>query len=102
MLVARIFLHLIFRNPDGSLTLVSWYFVLLSLFMVAGGTWCLLSPQSYVRYVTQGRLVNPPKGLFGTLTTSPRWVRTSGAVAIVVAVCFMGWVVVFSTPGRLY
>lgn len=100
--MARIFLHLIFRNPDGTLTFFSWYFALVALFMVASGIWSLLSPQSYVRFMTRGRWVKPQSGRLWMVMASPRWVRITGAVAIVAAVCFMGWVVLFSVPGRLY
>ena len=102
VLVMRVFLHLIFRNPDGSFTFFSWYLAFVALFMVASGIWSLLSPQSYVRFMTQGRWAKPPSGQLWTTMSSPRWVRTVGLVAIAVTVGFMGWVLLFSVPGRLY
>jgi hypothetical protein len=100
--VTRLFLHIIFRNPDGSLTVYSRYLALVALFMIASGIWSLLSPHSYVRFTTQGRWVKPPSGPFWTIMSQPRSVRIVGTVAILVAVGFMGWVVFVYAPGRLY
>lgn len=97
-----VFLHLLFRNPDGSFTFFSWYIAYVALFMVASGIWSLLSPQSYVRIMTQGRWAKPPNGVLWATIASPRWVRAAGLLAIVAAVAFMGWVLLFSVPGRLY
>ena len=100
--MTRIFLHLVFRNFDGSLTPYSWFFAAVALFMVESGIWCLVSPDSYVRYMTQSRWARPPSGQFWTTMSSPRWVRISGALAIIVAVGFMSWVLLLSVPGHLY
>jgi hypothetical protein len=55
-----IFLSLVFRNPDGSLTGYSWFFAVVALFMISSGIWCLVSPESYVRYTTRSRWVTRP------------------------------------------
>jgi len=100
--MTRIFLHLVFRNFDGSLTIYSWFLAAVALFMVGSGIWCLVSPESYVRYMTRGNWVQPPTGRFWMTMASPRWTRISGALAIIVAVGFLVWVLLLSVPGHLY
>lgn len=97
-----VFLALVFRNPDGSLTFYTWFLAAVALFMIGSGIWSLISPTSYVRYTTQSRWVKPPTGKFWTTMSSPRWVRALGVLAIVVAVGFMTWVLFFAAPGVLY
>ena len=100
--MTRIFLHLVFRNFDGSLTIYSGFLAAVALFMVGSGIWCLVSPESYVRYMTRGNWVHPPTGRFWMTMAAPRWTRISGALAIIVAVGFMAWVLLLSVPGHLY
>jgi uncharacterized membrane protein HdeD (DUF308 family) len=97
-----IFLSLIFRNSDGSLTAYSWFLAVVALFMISSGIWCVVSPESYVRYMTRSRWVEPPSGRFWSTMRSPRWVRASGVLAIVAAVGFMTWALFFTVAGRLY
>jgi hypothetical protein len=59
-----IFLSLVFRNPDGSLTGYSWFLAVVALYMISSGIWCLMSPASYVRFMTRTRWVTPPSGPF--------------------------------------
>jgi hypothetical protein len=42
--MASIFLKLIFRDPDGTFTLFSWFFGALALLMIAAGLWCVVAP----------------------------------------------------------
>ncbi len=100
--MTRIFLHLVFRNFDGSLTAYSWFLAAVAFFMGGAGIWCLVSPESYVRYMSRGRWSKPPTGNFWTTIASPRWTRISGALAIIAAVGFMAWVLLLSIPGQLY
>lgn len=97
-----IFLLLEFRDADGSFTFYTWFLGAVAMFMVGSGIWSVISPKSYVRYTTQGRWVKPATGHFWTTISAPRWVRTLGALAIVVAVGFMTWVLFFTAPGALY
>jgi hypothetical protein len=100
--VTRIFLHLVFRNFDGSLTTYSWFLAAVAVFMVGSGIWCLVSPESYVRYMSRGRRAQRPSGHFWMTMASARWTRIAGALAIILAVGFMGWVLLLSQPGQLY
>ncbi len=96
MPLAVVFLHLIFRNPDGSLTDFSWYFAAVATFMVISGIWSLISPESYRRFSLGSKRAQASK-------LPPLWLlRTAGGVGIVAAVGFMGWAIFFSTPGKLY
>jgi uncharacterized membrane protein HdeD (DUF308 family) len=97
-----IFLSLVFRNSDGSLTGYSWFLAAVALFMISSGIWCVVSPESYVRYMTRSRWVTPPSGRFWSNMRSARWMRASGVLAIAVAVGFMTWVIFFTVAGRLY
>ncbi|HEY8855398.1 MAG TPA: hypothetical protein VIN12_09055 [Candidatus Dormibacteraeota bacterium] len=97
-----IFLSLVFRNPDGSLTGYSWFLAVVALYMISSGIWCLVSPASYVRFMTRTRWVTPPSGPFWSRMSSPGWVRASGVLAIAAAVGFMTWVLFFTVAGRLY
>ncbi len=97
-----VFLALVFRNPDGSLTFYTWFLGAVAVFMIGSGIWSLVSPTSYVRYPTQSRLVKPTTGQFWTTVSSPRWVRAIGVLAIVMAVGFMTWVLFFTARGVAY
>ena len=100
--MTTIFLHLVFRNSDGSLTANSWFLAAVALFMVGSGIWCLVSPESYVRSISGGRRAQASSGHFWITMATPRWTRISGALAIILAVGFMVWVLLLSQPGHLY
>lgn len=112
--MAAIFLKLIFRYPDGTLTFFFWFFGALGLLMVAAGVWCLVAPESYARRMIRRRSrrllrwpsrsalepVPAPTGRFWASHLG--WVRLGGAVGIALGIAVIGWLVFFSVPGRLY
>ena len=100
---------MMWRNPDGSLTIAFWYAAALSTVMIAAGTWSLLAPESMrVHYFNMlnsrrrahgARLVTPADALGWS---SPASIRFWGAVAIALAAGFMGYIVFFTAPGIGY
>jgi hypothetical protein len=113
-----VFLAMMFRNPDGSLTFGFWSAVVLSTLMIASGTWSLVAPSSFrtfyfnvlrsIRRLRLGRLATTKKlsdagpSPIGWGWSSPGLIQISGAVAVLLAIALMTWVILFTVPGRAY
>jgi hypothetical protein len=113
-----VFLAMMFRNPDGSLTFGLWSAVVLSTLMIAGGVWSLAAPSSFrtfyfnvlrsirrlrlARRATSKKLSDAEPSPFGWGWSSPGLIRISGAVAVLLAIALMTWVIFFTVPGRAY
>jgi hypothetical protein len=100
-----IYLAMMWRNPDGSLTIAFWYAALVSTVMIAAGIWCLLAPESmrfhYFNVINsyRARAIAPDEA-WGW--SSPIQIRLGGLLAIVLGAAFMTWIVFFTTPGVTY
>ena len=104
-----IVLAMVFRYPDGSFTFNFWYVCSVALLMMAGGSLCLVAPESFrahyfnfVRTLSRvlgGRSESPREGLGWGSAAS---IRIGGAVAIALGVVLMTWVFFFTVPGRAY
>jgi hypothetical protein len=108
---ASLFLAMMFRYADGSLTLAFWYAAALSTLMIGGGIWGLVAPESF--RVFYFNLYNGLPRMFGHRygterpTTglgwgSPTSIRLSSVLAIEVAGSFIAWVAFFTRPGVTY
>jgi hypothetical protein len=109
---------MMFRNPDGSLTFGLWSAVVLSTLMIAGGVWSLAAPSSFrtfyfnllrsirrlrlARRATSKKLSDAEPSPIGWGWSSRGLIRISGAVAVLLAIALMTWVIFFTVPGRAY
>lgn len=101
------FLAMMWRSADGSLTVAFWYAALLSTLMIALGIWSLVAPESlrfhYFNFLNRlpgQRRVVTPNETWGW--KSPTQIRLTGLLAIGLAGAFMTWIVFFTTPGVSY
>ena len=110
-MVAPIFLAMMFRYADGSLTMAFWYAAALCTLMVGAGIWGLVAPKSFRvtyfnlyrnlgRFRTFGHRPETPTTGWGW--GSPTSIRLSSVLAIAVAGSFMAWVAFFTRPGVTY
>jgi len=106
---APIFLAMMFRYTDGSLTLAFWYAAALSTLMIGAGVWGLVAPESF--RVFYFKLYNSLPLTFGSRSKrpttgwgwgSPTSIRLSSVLAIAIAGTFMAWVAFFTRPGVTY
>jgi len=108
MQLAPVFLAMMWRYADGSLTFNFWYVSAVALLMVASGIWSLVAPESFrVFYFNLVRKLSRVPGQSAPLNMgwgwgSPTAIRVVGVVAIALAVGFMTWVVFFTVPGVAY
>ena len=103
------FLAMMWRAPDGSLTIAFWYAAVLSTMFVAAGIWSLTAPESLrVHYFNvlnsrrrdRGVRLLTPKDAWGW--SSPIHIRLGGVLAIALGVGFITWSVFFTVPGVAY
>jgi hypothetical protein len=108
---APIFLAMMFRYADGSLTLAFWYAAALSTLMIGAGIWGLVAPESFrVFYFnlyhglprTLGHRQSSERTTTGWGWGSRTSIRLSSVLAIAVAGTFMAWVAFFTRPGVTY
>ena len=100
---------MVFRGPDGELTLGFWWAATVSFGLIVAGIWGLVAPQSLRRryfgmiralYVQRGAVNRAPTTGWGW--GSPLAIRICCALAVVAATVFMTWVVFFTRPGVAY
>jgi hypothetical protein len=106
-----VFLAMMFRYADGSLTLAFWYAAALSGLMIALGIWGLVAPQSLrVAYFTFyhslprtfGHRHGAERATTGWGWGSSTSIRLSCLLAIAVGGAFLTWVALFTRPGVTY
>ena len=107
---APIFLAMMYRYADGTLTLAFWYAATLSTLMIGAGVWGLVAPESF--RVFYFKLYHRLPLTFGSLSKkrpttgwgwgSPTSIRLSSVLAIAIAGTFMAWVAFFTRPGVTY
>jgi hypothetical protein len=107
--VTPAFLAMMWRAPDGSLTLAFWYAVVISTLFIAGGIWSLVAPESLrfhyfnvlnSRRRDRGARLLTPKDGWGW--SSPTKIRLAGVLEVALGVGFMSWIVFFTVPGVTY
>jgi hypothetical protein len=103
------FLAMMWWYPDGTPTLGFWYAALIALLMIIGGIWGLVAPESlrafYFRLVRSIRTIRSDRAKVpstGWGWGSPTSIRLSSVLAIALGSGFMGWVLFFTIPGRVY
>ncbi|HCU12425.1 MAG TPA: hypothetical protein DGB72_09895 [Gemmatimonadetes bacterium] len=108
---APIFLAMMYRYADGTLTLAFWYAATLSTLMIGAGVWGLVAPESFrVFYfklyhrlpLTFGPRFGSERPTTGWGWGSPTSIRLSSVLAIAIAGTFMAWVAFFTRPGVTY
>jgi hypothetical protein len=108
---APIFLAMMYRYADGTLTLAFWYAAALSTLMIGAGVWGLVAPESFrVFYfklyhrlpLTFGPRFGSERPTTGWGWGSPTSIRLSSVLAIAIAGTFMAWVAFFTRPGITY
>jgi hypothetical protein len=105
--MTSIYLAMMWRNRDGSLTLAFAWAVVLSTLMIAFGIWGFAAPESlrlrYFKLLNQrprgGRVIAPRDAW---AWSSPTRIRLGSVLAIAVAGGFLTWVVFFTAPGVAY
>ena len=104
-----IFLAMMWRNADGSLTIAFWWAVVLSAVFIGAGIWSLVAPESMrFHYFNALNWRRRERGL-RLLTPSDAWgwsssasIRFAGVVAIAMGAGFMTWIAFFTAPGVAY
>jgi hypothetical protein len=107
--MTQVFLAMMWRGADGSLTIAFWWAAVLSTTGISAGIWSLVAPESmrfhYFRALNWRR---SDRGL-RLLTPGDAWgwssqlqIRLSGVLVIVLSIAFMTWIVFFTVPGVAY